>query len=332
MATKVVEVHPGIYEIFLPLPMRPTIINVYLIDCHGAWALVDTGMNSPESMQALEESFAEVGIKVEDLDVLVGTHHHIDHFGASGEIRRRSHAKTHIHRLEAERAGRMIEFGRMGPGERPESRAFFATHGFPIEQFSATGMRPMWMGTGMYKPVTDPDQYIDDGDVVKIGDRELEVIWTPGHSPGHNVIYLRKEKVMIVGDHLLPKITPHVGIYPDNVGGNPLGDFINSQLKVQKFDVELVLPAHGGVYHDHRHRANQLIEHHRYREAEMLDLTRKGAQTAFEVAQQVFGGEERPIFHVMAATFETLAHLELACIEGRARKFERGERIVFQAL
>jgi hypothetical protein len=46
----------------------------------------------------------------------------------------------------------------------------------------------------------------------------------------------------------------------------------------------------------------------------------------------VFGGEERPIFHVMAATFETLAHLELACIEGRARKFERGERIVFQAL
>jgi glyoxylase-like metal-dependent hydrolase (beta-lactamase superfamily II) len=332
MATKIVEVHPGIYEIFLPLPMRPTIINVYLIDCHGAWALVDTGMNSPDSMQVLEESFAQVGIKVEDLDVLVGTHHHIDHFGASGEIRRRSHAKTHIHRLEAERAGRMIEFGRMGPGDRPESRAFFATHGFPIEQFSPTGMRPMWMGTGMYKPVTDPDRYIDDGDVVKIGDRELEVIWTPGHSPGHNVIYLRKEKVMIVGDHLLPKITPHVGIYPDNVGGNPLGDFINSQLKVQKFDVELVLPAHGGVYHDHRHRANQLIEHHRYREAEMLDLTRKGAQTAFEVAQQVFGGEERPIFHVMAATFETLAHLELACIEGRARKFERGERIVFQAL
>ena len=82
-------------------------------------------------------------------------------------------------------------------------------------------------------------------------------------------------------------------------------------MKVQKFDVELVLPAHGGVYHDHRHRANQLIEHHRYREAEMLDLTRKSPQTAFEIAQQVFGGEERPIFHVMAATFETLAHLEL---------------------
>src|SRR5882762_8560832 len=329
---KVVEVSPGIYELFLPLPMRPTIINVYLIDCHGAWALVDTGMNSPDSIKTLEESFAEVGIKVEDLDVLIGTHHHIDHFGASGEIRRRSQAVTHIHELEAARAARMIEFGKMSPGERPESRAFFHTHGFPIEQFNPIGMRPAWMGTGMYGPVTKPDRYINDGDVIKVGDREFEVIWTPGHSPGHNVIYMRKEKVMIVGDHLLPKITPHVGVYPDNPGGNPLGDFINSQLKVQKFDVELVLPAHGGIYHDHRHRANQLIEHHRYREAEMLDLTRKSPQTAFEIAQQVFGGEERPIFHVMAATFETLAHLELACFEGRARRSVRGEQTVFQAL
>jgi glyoxylase-like metal-dependent hydrolase (beta-lactamase superfamily II) len=183
----------------------------------------------------------------------------------------------------------------------------------------------------MYDPVVTPDRFIGDGDVIKVGDREFEVIWTPGHSPGHNVIYLRREKVMIVGDHLLPKITPHVGIYPDSTGMNPLGDFINSQKKVQQFDVELVLPAHGGIYHDHRHRANQLIEHHRYREEEMLDLTRKKPQTAFEIAHQIFG-EERPIFHVMAATFETLAHLELAYLEGRAKKMEHDSRILFQAL
>ncbi len=64
----------------------------------------------------------------------------------------------------------------------------------------------------------------------------------------------------------------------------------------------------------------------------MLDLVRNKPQTAFEVAQQVFGGEERPIFHVMAATFETLAHLEYARIEGRARKVERDNRVLFQAL
>jgi glyoxylase-like metal-dependent hydrolase (beta-lactamase superfamily II) len=332
MSTKIVEVHPGIYEIFLPLPMRPTIINVYLIDCHGKWALIDTGMNSPESIRTLEEAFAQVGIKLEDLDTLIATHHHIDHFGASGEIRRRSHAETYIHQLEIERANRMLLFGTMGPGDRPESRAFFLKHGFPIEQFNPIGMRPQWMGTSMYSPVTEKHHAINDGDVLTVGDRTLEFIWTPGHSPGHNVVYLRKEKVMIVGDHLLPKITPHVGVYPDNPEGNPLGDFINSQLKVQPFDVELVLPAHGGVYRDHRHRANQIIEHHRYREAEMLDLVKQKPKTAFEVAQEVFGGEERPIFHVMAATFETLAHLRLSCIEGRARQIERDDKVAFQTL
>ncbi len=82
----------------------------------------------------------------------------------------------------------------------------------------------------MYVPVTEPDAISKRWRRDQVGDREFEVIWTPGHSPGHNVIYLRKEKVMIVGDHLLPKITPHVGIYPDaDATANPLGDFIDSQ-------------------------------------------------------------------------------------------------------
>jgi glyoxylase-like metal-dependent hydrolase (beta-lactamase superfamily II) len=328
--SKVVEVSPGIFEIFLPLPMRPTIINVYLIDCGGKWALIDTGMNTADSVATLEEAFTQVGIKLENLDVLVATHHHIDHFGASGAIQKRSGARVYLHALELERANRMLMFGRMTMMDRPESRVFFESHGFPVAQFSPQGMRPTWMGTELYNPATRPYATIGDGEVIQVGERKLEAIWTPGHSPGHNVMYLRKEKVLIVGDHLLPKITPHVGIYPDGPD-NPLGDFLASQRKIQPFDVELVLPAHGGIFHDHRHRANQLIEHHRAREAEMLDLIRRRPQTAFEVAQQVFGDGDKPIFHVMAATFETLAHLEFSCREGRARKVARAEKVLFQA-
>jgi len=332
MSAKIAEVHRGIYEIFLPLPMRPTIINVYLIDCHGSWALIDTGMNSPESIATLDDALAQINLKIEDIKLLIGTHHHVDHFGASGTIKERSNAVTFLHPLEVERANRMLFFGRMGPSvERPESRAFFIRNGFPVDEHAPAGMRPQWMGTNLYNPLSEPDKLLADGDTVNLGDRTLEIIWTPGHAPGHCVVYLPKEKVMIVGDHLLPKITPHVGLYPEATG-DPLGDFIASQKKVQKYDVELVLPAHGGIYHDHRHRANQLIEHHHYREAEMLDLTRRHPQTAFEVAQQVFGNEERPIFHVMAATFETLAHLEHSYQEGRARKIERSGRVLFQAI
>jgi len=124
------QVLPGIFEIFLPLPMKPTIINVYLVDCGGGeWAMIDTGMNLPESFIVMEDAFMQVGARFEDLKVLIGTHHHIDHFGASTEIRRRSHAKTYLHKFEAERANRMLFFGKMGPmSERPESRPFFESH------------------------------------------------------------------------------------------------------------------------------------------------------------------------------------------------------------
>ncbi|MBE3604659.1 MBL fold metallo-hydrolase [bacterium] len=329
MPAKVAEVHSGIYEVFLPLPMRPTIVNVYLIDCHGAWALIDTGMNTADSVATLEDACRQVGTRLEDINVVIGTHHHVDHFGTSATIKKRSGATTLLHRLEQERVNRMLTLG--PPSQNPDAMAFFQTHGFPVDKYPIEGMRPTWMGTDQYNPVPTPDRYLNDGDVVMIGDRELEIIWTPGHAPGHCVIYLRKEKVLIVGDHLLPKITPHVGVYPSGPT-NPLGDFINSQLKVQRFDVEHVLPAHGAVYHDHRHRANQLIEHHRYREAEMLDLVRRKPQCAYEVASQIFGDEERPIFHVMAATFETLAHLELACVEGRAKKKVENGRTLFQTV
>ena len=88
MPAKIVEVQRGIYELFLPLPMRPTIVNVYLIDCGGAWVLVDTGMNTPDSVATIDDAFAQAGTRIEDLDVLLGTHHHVDHFGASATLKR----------------------------------------------------------------------------------------------------------------------------------------------------------------------------------------------------------------------------------------------------
>jgi glyoxylase-like metal-dependent hydrolase (beta-lactamase superfamily II) len=109
MPAKITEVQRGIYELFLPLPMRPTIVNVYLIDCGGGqWTLVDTGMNTADSVATLKDAFTQAGTRVEDLTVLLGTHHHVDHFGASGTIKGLSHARTYLHDLEAERVNRML--------------------------------------------------------------------------------------------------------------------------------------------------------------------------------------------------------------------------------
>jgi glyoxylase-like metal-dependent hydrolase (beta-lactamase superfamily II) len=213
----------------------------------------------------------------------------------------------------------------------PEALNFFRSHGVPIPDSPDAMPTPgRYFGT-LYAP-THPDRHLNDGDVLRVGSREIVVVWTPGHTAGHCCLYLPRDKVLIVGDHLLPKITPHVGVYyfgPDN----PLQDFLNSQQKVQQFDVSLVLPAHGGVFKDHRYRAQQIIQHHKYRLQEMLDVIRRGhARTAYDVAMEVFGlPQNRPIFHTMAATFETLAHLHLLMYDGKARRIEEGNTIRFVA-
>lgn len=305
------EVHPGVYLLHLPLPMKPTIVNVYLVRGGDEWALIDTGMNTDDSKNALRSILAEVGCEPKKLRTLICTHHHPDHFGASAFVVELTGAEVYLHPTEYERAKSFAPVNRA-----EEAVAFFKLVGIPVERFVHIPS-PAEFWSGMYKPAA-PDHDLADGMVIRVGDREIEVIWTPGHSAGHCVLYLRREKLMIVGDHLLPKITPHVGYFPGGVP-DPLGDFLDSQRKVQRFDVDEVLPAHGAIYRDHIHRANQLIQHHHYRMDLMLDIIKATPAPAYEIARQAFNFDhDAPLSYQFPATFETLAHLRHMLTLGRA--------------
>jgi glyoxylase-like metal-dependent hydrolase (beta-lactamase superfamily II) len=321
---KVREVSPGVFIVHLPLPMRPTIVNVYLLHSRDEWALVDTGVNTADSIATFETVLRQVGCAPEKIRKLICTHHHPDHFGTSKTYKERTGAAVYLNRREFESSKAYA------PQQRSDAAIqFFLQHGIPLHRFVKVPS-PAEFWSQLYVPVV-PDHFIDDGDVIQVGDFEIEVISTPGHTPGHCVMYLRHQRLMIVGDHLLPKITPHVGIFP---GGpeNPLADFLDSQRKVQRFDVSLVLPAHGGVYPDHRHRANQIIHHHQYRMQEMFDIVRRQARTAYDVASLAFGFDfESPLTVQFPATFETLAHLEYLRSLGKVVHEEQGERRFYRA-
>ena len=72
---------------------------------------------------------------------------------------------------------------------------------------------------------------------------DLTAIWTPGHSPGHLCFYEAGNRLMLSGDHVLPRITPNISFHPQ-AGPDPLGDFLASLDKVGAYDVDEVLPAH----------------------------------------------------------------------------------------
>jgi glyoxylase-like metal-dependent hydrolase (beta-lactamase superfamily II) len=323
-ASRIREIGHGVHEVFLPLPMPPSIVNVWLVDGGTEWALIDTGMSTAASQAAFREALAALGLPPTAVRKIISTHHHPDHFGTSGPLKALCEAELFLHRLEVERTTTYLPKPRS-----PEAVAFFRCHGIPLERFvNVPSPGEFWRG--MYAPGT-PDRLLEDNDEIRVGKTRLRAIWTPGHAPGHACFLFPETKMLIVGDHLLPRISPHVGVFP---GGpeNPLGDYLASLEKVAALDVELILPAHGGVFRDHRHRVEQLRHHHEYRMGAAVDCVRAGPRTAYDIAREIFDFDERaPIQVQFPATFEALAHLELLVHRGRLERIDDASRRLFRA-
>ena len=319
-APKTREVAPGVIEVFLPLPSKPTIINVYLLDCGGGtWALVDTGVALPASRSAFAAALATLRIDPRAVTHLLATHHHPDHFGASQAYRSEIGGTIHLHPAELERIAYTLHAG------SDDMVRHSRRHGIPIPAEPTDAPKPMQVWANTFQPATEVQHRLRDGEVLAIGRRRLQVVWTPGHTPGHCCFLDLDDRVLFVGDHLLPRITPHVGVYATGPE-NPLADFVASQDKVAALDVRLVCPAHGAVYQDHRHRARQLVAHHEVRAREMWDVLKAGPATAYAVAQKAFRWvfeDPKDRFQAGAAVMETIAHLELLRGRGQLARDER---------
>lgn len=148
------------------IPVTPLEQNCTLLWCENTKkaALVDPGGDIPLLLKAVEEH----GLTLEKLLI---THGHLDHCSATSEL-----AETY--KL---------------PIEGPQQEDKFWIDGLP------QACR-QW-GFPMVKPFT-PDRWLQDGDKVTVGDVELEVLHTPGHTPGHVVFYFRPGKIAFVGDVL----------------------------------------------------------------------------------------------------------------------------------
>jgi len=159
-------------------------------------------------------------------------------------------------------------------------------------------------------PPHDVITQVEDGEVIDLVGERYSVIWTPGHSDGHICLFRERDGVFLAADHVLPRITPNIGLYSERDRVNPLGDYLNSLEKVAHLSASIVLPGHGEPFADLAGRTAEIIEHHRQREMEILALLKKGHQHAYELAEQLFGHRWNNSEARRMAVAETLSHLE----------------------
>src|SRR3981081_69290 len=83
----------GIHRLAIPTPFQVGRVNAYLIE-DSPLTLLDSGPNSAKAMDALEQALAARGHAVEDIELLIVTHQHIDHFRLASILARRSGAEV----------------------------------------------------------------------------------------------------------------------------------------------------------------------------------------------------------------------------------------------
>lgn len=324
------RVADGVHRIPLPMPSDGLkAVNVYAIENGGGLALVDTGWDHPAAIAALRSGLAEIGASIADLNTILVTHFHADHYALAGPLREESSAPVLFPEegLTGVRVALERETERRANAERHRLMALHGAGGLddPFPQAHGEIRRSRW---------AIPDRMLRDGDVVELADRELQVISVPGHTEGHVTFYDEAARIFLAADHVLPHITPSIGFEPFP---KPLvlRSFLASLEKVRPIEAQLVLPAHGPVFTDLRQRVDELLAHHDRRLGECVACVEAGHDQAYAVAQRLLWTRRDTPFSVLdpfnryIAVGETIAHLELLAHDGRIVRRESDDAVRF---
>jgi glyoxylase-like metal-dependent hydrolase (beta-lactamase superfamily II) len=299
----------GIHRLALPTPFLVGRVNCYLIE-DDPLTLVDTGPNSGKSLDELETLLRSRGRSIEDLELIVVTHQHMDHIGLLEILARRSGAEVAALDLLAPY---LADFRTNAQADDEFATTIMARHGVPADVISALGsVGASFRAFGSSARVTRPLRH---GEDLVLRDRTLQVLHRPGHSPSDTVFWDRERAMLLGGDHLLAHISSNPLV------SRPLSDsddaerppallhYLDSLLATRELDLELVLPGHGDPVTDHVGLINERLRLHDRRASKLLAMLDPDPLTAYEMALSMWSNVA--VTQAFLTISEVLGHMDL---------------------
>jgi glyoxylase-like metal-dependent hydrolase (beta-lactamase superfamily II) len=308
------QIVEDIYQIQLPLPFALNSVNCYLLRGDKGWVILDAGLNTAPAQAVWRAVFSQLKITSTDIEQIILTHVHPDHYGLAGWLQEWSGAPVWLSPREAELARQVW-------GQDNLHQAMFELFrrgGIPteIEQQAEVEAKKV-------RALTFPHPHLvkllEPGEVLLIGQRRFMAIHAPGHSDGQLLFYDPADCLLLSGDQVLLKITPNIGLWPVSEP-DPLGRYLASLRELAALEVRLALPGHRGLITNWLERLIELEQHHARRLAAMLAVVDETGVTAYQVYSQVFNAREFTMHEVRFAVAETLAHLEYLVKQGWLRR------------
>ncbi len=184
-----IEIKPGVLWLRMPLPFSLDHINLWVLSDGSGWAVVDTGIRSVDVMNAWFALFAPQGpLAGRPVSRVMATHMHPDHVGMAGWLTRRFECALWMTRDEYLSCRVMLaDSGREAP---VDGVRFYRRAGWSDTEVDEYRTRFGDFGK-MIHPLPDSFVRLTDGQMLRIGNQEWEVIVGTGHSPEHACFYSR---------------------------------------------------------------------------------------------------------------------------------------------
>lgn len=299
-----------VHRIEIPTPYAVGPVNAYLIHAPPL-TLIDAGINTPEGKAALVAGFSAAGARIEDLQRIVITHAHPDHYGLVSMLQEVSEATVYFPAREIARVRdrqMLFEVGRL-----------LVQAGMPLDllfkmdQERRKGPRSPFKHEEVVL-VHDDDWFeFDEG-------FELVSLFMPGHSGGHFVYLEEESRTLFAGDQLLPNTSPNPLLEPslDEPGERrrSLREYLDSLEKMAAMDLRLVYPGHGDPVTDPGALIQRTIEHHIKRKADVASHLSDEPKSPYEIASEIY--PDTTGYDSFLAVSEVIAHLDLVVEDGGA--------------
>ncbi|MFX0178178.1 MAG: MBL fold metallo-hydrolase [Candidatus Hodarchaeota archaeon] len=326
----------GVYQIKIPVPFPVKYVCLYLFELNGKNILIDSGLNMGNWKKKFFSALEELNISIQNINYCIITHIHTDHMGLVKILKQKNsglkilmHDITHellkwetnnVNMKELEQEARIManQLIKYGISEEQGDR---------IVQFFT-----YWPQFLQYQ---EPDLVVHDGDTLF---ENLSIIWTPGHSFGHICIFDKERKYLFSGDHILSRITPHIGNfiipkdmaekYKDYDFNNILKHYLTSLEKIDNLDPKIIFPAHQEIIYNPHERIQQIKEHHKKRLNEISMVIKNNPLTAYKISQIHFGADLDEMNSYMALS-EVLGHLIYLKAEDKVKTLEKNGKILY---
>ena len=317
----------GIHRLAIPTPFAVGRVNVYLIEDEPL-TLVDAGPNSGSSLDELGQQLATHGRAVEDIELILITHQHIDHIGLVDIVA--SHSGAEVAAID-----HLVPFVENYREAAAEDDAFAAEtmlrHGIPPDVAQALqSVSLAFRGWGSRASV---ERTLREGDRVELRDRSLEVLFRPGHSPTDTVFHDPERRMLVAGDHLIKHISSNP-LISRRVGSKErpqsLVTYIDSLRRTQALDVDLVLPGHGDPVTGHSDLIESRFRMHARRAEKIWKLIAERPRTAYEVAQAMWGNIA--VTQAYLTLSEVVGHVDLLMNDGRVVEHEDDGVVRYEAV